>query len=167
MTGSTRTRHIVQPFRVGPPTTWHSFTCSQRRFRSDSRRCALLSDRPRLPARARCSRKCAALSARCDSRTEKYTTLFSSVCRSWSRTRPSRARRCLSERKRRSFTSRCCSISGKEWTLSTRWRPLRVRRFFRRLAIAGSSPLIGKRHSASSSDLWLIGLQARVGRRCL
>src|SRR5438093_4756142 len=143
------------------------FYLQPKTFRSDSRRCALLSDRPRLPARARCSRKCTALSARCDSRTEKYTMCFSWACRSWSRTRPSRARRCLSERKRRSFTSRCCSISGKEWTLSTRWRPLQVRKFFRRLAIAGSPPLIGRRHSASSSDLWLIGLQARIGRRCL
>ena len=166
-TGSTRTRRIAQLFPVGPPTTRPTFICSQRRSRNDSRHCALLSDQLRLPARAQCSRKCAASPARCDSRTEKYTTCFSWVCRSWSRTRPSRARRCLLERKRRSFTSRCYSISGKEWTLSSRRGPLRVRRFFTRLAIAGSPPLIGKRHSAPSSDLWLIGLQARVGRRCL
>ncbi len=62
---------------AGPPTTWYSFICSQRRFRNDSRRCAPLSDQPRLQVRARCSRKCAALPARCDSRTEKYTTCSS------------------------------------------------------------------------------------------
>ena len=143
------------------------FICSRRRSRNDSRRCVLLSDQPRLPAKARCSRKCAALPAQCDSRTENTRRAFPGHAEAGTEHDAHAARRCLSGRRRHSFTSRCCSISGKEWTLSTRRRPLRGRRFFRRLAIAGSPPLIGKRHSASSSDLWLIGLQARIGRRCL
>ena len=136
-TGWTRMRDTVQPFRAGPPTTWHSFICSQRHFRNDSRRCALLSGQPRLPAKARCSRKCAASPAQCDSRTEKCTTCFSWACQSWNTTRRSAARRYLSGRRRHSFTSRCYLTSGKEWTLSTRRRPLQGRRCFRRLAIVG------------------------------
>src|SRR4029077_15032147 len=103
ITGSTRTKRIVLPFCVGFHTTWHFFICSQRRFRSDSRRCALRSGQSRLQVMARCSRKCAALSVRCDSRTEKYTTCFSWVCRSWNRTPHLHARHCLLEQKRPSF----------------------------------------------------------------
>src|SRR5262245_30045020 len=164
-TGSTKTRRIEQPFRVGPRTTWHSFICNRECSRNGSRHYALRSDQPLLRERARCSRKSAALPARCDSRTEKYTTYFSWVCRSWNRTRPSPARRCLSERKRHFFIWRCYSILGEEWTRSTRRRHSQGRRCFRRLAIAASPPLIGKRHSASNLDRWRIGLQACVGRR--
>src|SRR5262245_24864931 len=151
-TGSTRTRRIEQPFHVGPPTTWHSFIYNQRRSHNASRRCALRLDQPQLPEKAHYSRKCVVLPPRFDSKMEKCTTYFSWVCRSWNRTRPSAARRCLSERKRHFFTWRCYSISGKEWTPSTRRRPLQGRNFFRRLATAASRPLIGERHSVSKLD---------------